>query len=181
MSLRYITILLAFLCSIPDANARAIRSWSYEELIKASDLVAVIEPVSSTETKDAYPGPLYGYALTDFMGHNTEFKVHAILKGDSRKDKTLTVLHFSYSKDIKWIANGARFARFVPGPLQFRKQVLKDEETIGGISVYSEEPVWLAFLKKRDDGRYEPVTDPYDSTDSFRELHQASFYIPVGE
>ena len=55
---------------------------------------------------------------------------------------------------------------------------LKDQKEVGGITVFQETPAWLAFLKKRDDGRYEPVTDPYDTVDSFRELHQSSFFVP---
>lgn len=176
-NLHYLTFLFVLLCALNNADARAFRAWSYEDLLKASDLVAIVEPVSSENTKDAYPGPLYGQALDDFIGHDTKFKVHAVLKGSSPEDKFLVVLHFSYAR-VKPTSNGARFAWFVPGPLQFKKQVLKDHKTVGEMTVYAEDPIWLAFLKKKHDGRYEPVTDPYDSTDSFRELHQASFFIP---
>ncbi len=176
MILRTIAFFLIVLGSTNSADARRLRSWSYEELLQASDLVAIVEPVSSEDTKDIYPGSLYGHALTEFLGHNTKFKVHAVLKGSGSADRSLIVLHFSYSKKVIF-ENGARFARFIAGPLQFKKQVLKDEKEVGEITVYAEKPVWLAFLKKKDDGRYEPVTDPYDSTDSFRELHQASFFV----
>jgi hypothetical protein len=46
----------------------------------------------------------------------------------------------------------------------------------GGIPMYREQPVWLAFLKKRNYGRYEPISDPYDSADSFREIHNSSLF-----
>jgi len=175
---RHIAFLLILFGAMNRADGRAVRLWSYEELIQTSDLVAIVEPLSSEDTKDVYAGTPYGRPLDHFLGHNTKFKVHAVLKGIHSPDKPLIVLHFSYSKEVTFVANGARFIRFISGPLQFKKQVLKDEKEVGGVTVYAEEPVWLAFLKKKADGRYEPVTDPYDSMDSFRELHQASFFTP---
>ena len=60
--------------------------------------------------------------------------------------------------------------------LQYEKRVIKDDKPVGSITVYEEQPVWLAFLKKRSDGRFEPISDPYDSADSFREIHGSSFF-----
>ncbi len=177
--MRHFTLFLILCGAVLSLHARAVRTWSYEELIKASDLVAIVEPISTESTKDIFPASSSGRPQTDIVGQNTSFKILATLKGDTQKDATINVLHFVYSPDVLMIANGARFAHFVSGPLQFRKQVLQDEKEIGGITVYSEQPVWLAFLKKMEDGRFEPVTPHYDSTDSFRELHQASFFTPT--
>ena len=178
MTLRNASVFLILLCLVSAADGRAFRLWSYEELLKASDLVVIIEPIATEDAKDIYPGEVYGQTLTDFQGLNTTFRIHAILKGSASTDKPLIVLHFSYSRDVRTLPNGARFAYFVPGPLEFKKQILKDQKEVGGITVFQETPAWLAFLKKRDDGRYEPVTDPYDAVDSFRELHQSSFFVP---
>jgi len=176
--MRHFTLLLILFGAIHSLHARAVRTWSYEELLNASDLVAIVKPISTEPTKDIFPDSS-GRTQTDIVGQNTSFKILATLKGEAQKDTTINVLHFAYSPEMLMIANGARFAQFVPGPLQFRKQVLQDEKEIGGITVYSEQPVWLAFLKRMEDGRFEPVTPHYDSTDSFRELHQASFFTPT--
>lgn len=177
MILRLTACFLFLLILVSSAEARVFRSWSYAELLKMSEVVVIIEPLSSEKTKDQYSGHPYGHPLNHFTGLNTTFKVHAVLKGDVLPDKPFIVLHFAYSKDVTFICDGARFVTFFPGPLQFKKQVLKEDKAIGGVTVYQEAPVWLAFLKKREDGRYEPVTDPDDAVDSFRELHQPSFYI----
>jgi hypothetical protein len=179
MKPKHFALFLFVLAVVSTANGRIFQSWTFEELLNASDLVAIIEPVSAEYVKDDYPGGLYGRALTDFQGINTTFKVHAVLKGHAETERPLIVRHFTYSQNVTLIFNGARFAHFIPGPLQFRKETLKDQEVVGGFTVYQEIPFWLAFLKKIDDGRFEAVTDPYDAVDSFRELHRSSFYIPL--
>jgi len=164
-------LLLILLGAGASLQARSVQTWSYEDLVKASDLAAILEPVSTEPTQDIFPGPLHGEAKSDFVGQVTTFKVLATLKG--KTESQIKVLHFAYSSDKLVIVNGARFAQFVSGPLQFKKQVLQNRQEIGGVA---EQPVWLAFLKKMEDGRLEPVTPHYDSTDSFRELHRASFF-----
>jgi hypothetical protein len=174
--LRHVAIVLCVIGCATTADARATRIWSYEDLAKAADLVVVMEPLFTEEVEDSYPGPLLGYKGADFQGLNTTFQVQAVLKGDVSLKRLLVVLHFAYSKNVRFLINGARFAAFLPGPLSFRKQVLQDGKEVGGVSVFKETPAWLAFLRKRDDGRYEAVTGSCDAVDSFRELHGASFY-----
>ena len=149
----------------------------YSELLAKADMVAIMEPIKNESVKDAYAGDLYGFAQKDFIATNTTFRVHAYLKGGDAATKELKVLHFSYSKDVGGHANGANFITFVTGPLKYEKRALKDDKPVGGITVYGEKPIWLAFLKKRSDGRFDPISDPYDSADSFREIHNASFNV----
>ncbi len=163
------------LLMIPS-HARLKAIGSYSELLSKADLVAIIEPIKNESVKDPYAGHLYGFAQKDFVATNTTFRVHAYLKGGDAATKELTVLHFSYSKDVGPRVNGACFINFVTGPLQYEKRSLKDDKPVGGVTVYKQQPVWLAFLKKRSDGRFDPISDPYDSADSFREIHDSSFY-----
>jgi len=163
------------LLTIPS-HARLKATESYSELLAKADLVAIIEPIKNESVKDAYAGFLYGFTQKDFVGTNTTFSVHAYLKGGDTATKEITVLHFSYSKDVGPRANGASFITFITGPLQYEKRSLKEDKPVGGVTVYKQQPVWLAFLKKRSDGRFEPISDPYDSSDSFREIHDSSFY-----
>jgi hypothetical protein len=72
--------------------------------------------------------------------------------------------------------DGACFVRFLIGPLQYEQRALRDGKPVGGVTTFRQQPVWLAFLKRRADGRFEPLTGHYDSTFSFRELHESSFY-----
>jgi hypothetical protein len=169
-----VSVLLG-LCS-STLFARRVQVLSYEELVAKADVVAIVQPIDNQPTKDTFPGNSGGYATADFAATNTRFEVLALLKGDGESPEDLTVLHFGYSKpSIR--PNGANFIRFVVGPLQYEKRAVKDGTPIGGVTMFLQEPVWLAFLKRREDGRFEPVTGHYDSARSFRELHEPSFFI----
>ncbi len=141
--------LFSLLC-IVTCFARTVSLWPYEKLVAEADVVAIVEPVESKPAQDAFPGYSYGHPTNHFTATDTRFKVHAVLKGDAMKE--LTVLHFSYSTNVSIIINGASF-------IQFKQK----QECI-------------AFLKRRSDGRFEPVTGHYDAAYSFRELHRASYY-----
>jgi hypothetical protein len=153
---------------------RAVRLWSYEELVAKSDVVAVVEPLENQPAKDTFPGHRYGRTTDDFVATNTRFKVHVMLKGDRESPAELALLHFSYSPSVGGIVNGAHFIRFSIGPLQYERRAVKDGKPIGGVTTFQQEPLWLAFLKRREDGRFEPVTGHYDSARSFRQLHEPS-------
>jgi hypothetical protein len=168
-------VVLCALCSFA-ASARRIDVLSFEELIAASDVVAILEPVENLSADDLFPDYGYGHTPEHFVATNTRFTTHAALKGRDLIEDELTVLHFAYSDKVNFIVNGAHFVHFIIGPVQFEKRAVKDEQVVGGITSYREEPIWLAFLKHRSDGRFEPVTGHYDSGRSFRELHGSSFF-----
>ena len=161
-------------CFLGSALARFVPDWPYDKLLAESDLVAIVEPIENKPASDEYSG--YGRPADHFDGTNTRFRVLVVLKPAGDAPKELTVLHFSYSKRVTVILNGACFVRFLIGPLQYEKRNLKDEKPVGGVTVFQEKPIWVAFLKRRPDGRFEPVTGHYDSAFSFRELHRASFF-----
>lgn len=168
-------LLFACFCSTPSFG-RLVPVWPYEKLVAESDVVAIVEPLENKPAKDTFPGYTYGHTTNDFAATDTRFRVHAVFKMKGDAPKELTVLHFSYSTNVTLIANGASFIRFLTGPLQYEKRALKDGKPVGGITMFHQQPMWLAFLKRREDGRFEPVTGHYDSAYSFRELHEASFY-----
>ena len=165
--------LFSIIC-IATCIARIVPSWPYEKLVSESDVVAIVEPVENKPAPDAFPGYSYGHPTNHFTATDTRFKVHAVLKGDAMKE--LTVLHFSYSTNVSIILNGASFIQFFIGPLQYEKRAVKDGKPVGGVTSFQQPPEWIVFLKRRSDGRFEPVTGHYDSAYSFRELHTASFY-----
>ncbi len=166
-------LLLWFICAAP-CFARPVRFWPYEKLVAESDVVAIVEPVENMPAPDAFSGYSYGHPTNDFAATDTRFQIHAVFKGDATYG--LTVLHFSYSTNVTSIDDGASFIQFYTGPLQYEERAVKDGKPVGGITVFHQQPIWIVFLKRRGDGRFEPVTGQYDSAYSFRELHEASFY-----
>jgi hypothetical protein len=180
MSQHFLRILIAVLLVSCFGSvrciARGLRTWSYTQLVDASDLVAIIEPIENQPAQDDFVGEAYGHPKSDFSATDTRFRVHSVFKSRGNSPEEITVLHFSYSTHVQGVADGAIFIKFLIGPLQYEKRDLKDEKPVGGVTVFHEPPVWLAFLKHRADGRYEPVTGHFDSGLSFREIHRASFY-----
>lgn len=168
------TVSLFSVFCIMACVARPVPSWPYEKLVAESDVVAIVEPVENKPAQDMFPGYSYGHPTNHFTATDTRFKVHTVLKGDTVKE--LTVLHFSYSTNVSVIVNGASFIQFFTGPLQYEKRALKNGKPVGGVTSYQQPPEWIVFLKRRSDGRFEPVAGHCDSAHSFRELHTASFY-----
>ena len=150
------------------------------ELWEKADLVAVIQPQKTVKTQDqlTHAGPKYGPRNPDnYQGLNTEFKIESILKqsntNNSNSETGLTILHFAYSaKAIEF--NGAFFIYFHTQPTKFVTQAVQDGKTLHkGLNengVTGESPTYLAFLRKRKDERFEPVTGNYDAAPSFRIL-----------
>lgn len=160
--------------------ARRLPKWPYEKLVAASDVVAIVEPLENRRADDAFEGSAHGHAPADFAATDTRFRVHAVLKGEAPRE--VTVLHFAYAPGVRR-QRDASFIRFVTGPLQFEKRVVSpgrtpmSDVTLGPPRTFlGLRPTWLAFLARREDGRYAPVTGQYDAVFSFRELHDASFY-----
>lgn len=151
--------LLGLFLMVPVLWARYLPSYYFlEEQAKVADLIAILEPISTTKTKDANPHPKAGA----FVGQNTVFRVVAVLKGRAPSSEQLTVLHFRHAKKGEAPAGAPRI--FVNGP------------------GFAEFPVtnkmgptqYLGFLKKRPDGRYEAMVGQFDSAYSFRLLGSAA-------
>ena len=123
--------------------ARGLENWSYERLSKESDLVVIAKPVQSEDSPDRTKDNLW---KIEFIGINTKFDVLHVLKGKSKSAK-LTVLHFRANVQIQ---DGPGFVTFRTKDLRY---TLED-----GTKIEAAGPArYLLFLKKRDDGRYEPV------------------------
>ncbi len=170
--------LIAFLAGVflwafpPPAEARYKPFLSYERLAARADLVAVVEPVRNQFTKDS-PAPLRDpRPAADFQAINTRFAVHWVIKGARPRPREITVLHFSYAKrpgppgePSLVIVNGADF-------VEFAVTASRNAESTG-----ERTPAWLAFLRRRADGRFEAVTGQYDSADSFHRLDSQIYVV----
>jgi hypothetical protein len=142
----------------PDCFARLIESWPYEKLLRESDLVVIAEAVSTTDSGETTSENIW---KAKFVGVITEFKVHSQLKGKLEGTK-LQVAHFRLEQGVR-IQNG-------PLLVSFRMKgftVINDKAKMG-----IGKPDYLLFLKRRKDGRYEPVSGQIDPLLSVREMYE---------
>jgi len=119
-----------------SASARPVRLWSYEELLKEADVVAIVKVTKIEETTARFeehgdPGWYQGK-----LAHAT---VGLMLKGDARR--TLSFQFFNYLPKFKDPPNGAWFANL---------------SKAGQVH-------YLVFLKKTVGGDWAPATGHYDA------------------
>jgi hypothetical protein len=174
---RVALVLVLFGALATYSRARLSRAWTHEELLAESDFVGFIEPLSNEPTKDVFTIEVNGGEKINYHGIDTHFRVALVLKSRSKAEKQLTVLHFS-DESAEAVVNGPEFIYFPIGPLEYEKRFLKDGKELSKMTIYAGEPLLLAFLKHRSDGRYEPITGQEDPDESFYELHRPSFPYP---
>jgi hypothetical protein len=157
---RFRTPLLAvFLATTAgEAAARQLEDWPYLKLHKHADVVAVTTFHSTVEAgKTISEKPPRNYLL----GMLTTLKVLHVVKGDI-KEKELVVVHYRLDRKKRPELPGN-------GPLliYFRgKNVTLSYE--GGFATIDK--VYLVFLKKRNDGRFECVSGQIDPRLSVRSI-----------
>lgn len=173
MNRLFAAILLLTLALPTPTWSRNSGAMPYDRLAERAEVIAIIEAMWNRPADDLFPGENPGPSPR-YQAINTGFKVRAFLKG-GEAPKELTLLHFDYASDPAIIVNGAQFIEFPLGPREYEKPAPKNQPNAKPTLAYADAPVWLAFLKRRSDGRYEPVNDQYDSRHSFRELCQVPF------
>ncbi|HTX22361.1 MAG TPA: hypothetical protein VMD27_10975 [Candidatus Aquilonibacter sp.] len=109
-----IILCLAFVAFNLSAHARAVRLWSADELMAASDLVVIGQPI---KVKDLDEVNSLGWsslpATFQFHGVETTFKVSEVLKGTPASDEI--VLHHYRETAQGSVPNGPDFVEFIPG------------------------------------------------------------------
>jgi hypothetical protein len=151
-------------------EARTMRLWTYQDLLNASDVVALVEPIANENNNDSLE-PQYLSA----QGVTTTFRVLCFLKGGVSGASTIRVKHFLYKSVAP--ANGGTMINFLIGPLDIDAtfKVLGKSEAWKFPEL---QPHWLAFLKKMPDGFFAPTGGQFDPDLSFRELHDVSMFDP---
>jgi hypothetical protein len=144
-----------------------VRDWTPQELFDEADIVvtATASKPTKTENTDNFE--------SDFLQqYESELDVESVLKGkeiasDTRKKKTVKVVHFRYRADAKTtLGNGPLFA-------------------VMGTTTYSVEhgkpikPKYLLYLRKRKDGRYEPVSGNHNPVNSIIRLLEFPEHDPA--
>jgi hypothetical protein len=168
MTLARIAFCFMATCLGSIVQAREVNDWDYATLSTRADLIA-IGTRTSTKSVDfdfsrvepwrsilALPriGPQVGAIL---VAEVTEFDVAAILKGEIQT-RSISVFHFSFSKDQQFIENGPHF---------FREGLLTPRDRMQPLR---KDGPYLLFLKRNSDGRFEPVTGQDDGAFSVRLL-----------
>jgi hypothetical protein len=141
---------LALMAFDRSSSARVVRMWSDAELMAASDLVVIGQPV---ETKDLAETNALGFSSTEsfqsrFRGVETTFKISAVLKGTQVGNQV--VLHH-YRFEWGSPPNG-------PSLVEFNR---------GDTNEY------LLYLKNDEKNRYASVTGQMDPTIKLWSAHNS--------
>ena len=120
---------------------------------------------SVTEFNGTTEIPQFGKFLE---AHLTTFKVTGVLKGEF-VGETLELVHCRLREGVGGVRNGPLLARFESTGRTIRIESGGNAGTL----VQESQPSYLPFLKRRDDGRYEPVAGQVDSELSVRKLTTA--------
>jgi hypothetical protein len=139
-------LLIAATCCLvlsTPAFARPVRVWTYDDLLKEADVVAIVKVTKVAETDV----PLAGHGdPKQYQGKRADAIVGLMLKGEGRPSLAFDV--FRYAPDTSSPPNGALFA-----------DVSKADTAH-----------YLVFLKRQDDGTLVPVSGHYDAQVSIREM-----------
>lgn len=167
----HITTIIAALAIAIGCQARLVKVWTHSELAVTADAIAIIEATSTEKITLPLPEG-FPEGADNYQAWETKCKVHSALKGEMDREKSLSIVHFTYSDKKTSIYNGAQFMRFLIGPV--KREVIFKYEKIGAINLTEDKyhPLWLAYLKRRADGRFEAVTGQYDAALSFKELSE---------
>jgi hypothetical protein len=133
--------------------ARAVRLWSYQELLDRSDLVVIATLAGASDTKEHIDLP--GFSGEQIIGVETKFSVSAVLKGDEAK-KEIVLHHYRPADRTPRIPNGPTYVSFSPAGNE-----------------PGTKPAYLLFLVGEADGRYAPVVGQTDPALGIRQLARA--------
>ena len=155
------TVLVALFCI--HADARQIESWSFQRLKDTADVIVVGSMASTKQWPERVQGELFGKHLE---GQLTTFDVETVFKG-KEIGKQIQVVHYRVKEGVL-LQDGPILA-------SFRKEGLRlTIESVNGVQhkaqIMEGAPRYLLFLKKRSDGKYEPVSGQIDSGLSLRKL-----------
>ena len=119
-------------------DGRLSKLWRVDDLLKSADLVVIARAEKSEPTADKMGSAPWEAPM---IGVDTTFEVKAVMKGTI--EGTLKMLHYAYPPEVVSLRSGPNLASFDTG---------------------ERAPAYLLFLKKREDGRYEPVSGQMDPT-----------------
>jgi hypothetical protein len=137
--MKTIIITVLMLATACLAQARLMRSWTYQELFDQADLVVIAKPVATQDTSEQAVLPNIAPDV-HVIGLSTDFDIAVVMKGDKSMKKFI-LHHYRLANSKELMDNGPSLASF-------------------DLKAYSRS---LLFLHRESDGRYSPVsgqTDP---------------------
>ena len=153
MNQRIFTIIIVTAIGLCQSTmARFSPSYTYEELVKISDVVVIMEHESTEETTatDKLGG----------LGRVTIAKVLIAFKG--KASEKVTIHHFFYHP----VPSAPNCVIFPPALTPELQMQISTPNTKGTVFIRPARQ-YIAFLKIQADGSYIPATPPYDSNLSF--------------
>jgi hypothetical protein len=112
------TFILSFLVFVvlPSwAQARLMKSWTYQEMFDQADLVVIAHPSATKDTPEKSTMP--DRPIWDVVAQETEFKIGLVTKGDKNL-KQFLLHHYRLMNPQQELMNGPNFASFNPRNLQ---------------------------------------------------------------
>jgi hypothetical protein len=162
MQLLYLIPIALLVLSTGEGHARIGRQWTYQELLKQSDIVVIanaIETKTVVRTDSLVENGLASFARS-FEQLETVFRIRAVVKGN-RESSDLVLVHFRFDqRDPK---GGVDPPLLIVFPVVRGDSTAKTEDTSHG-------PEYLLFLRTRKDGRYDPVSGQVDPVWSVRQF-----------
>src|SRR6266850_4733784 len=94
------------------AQARVMRSWSYQELYDQADLLVIAKPISTQDTAEK---AVLSNISPDLhvVGLSTEFDISVVMKGDKNLKKCV-LHHYRLANPKEMMDNGPMLASFDP-------------------------------------------------------------------
>ncbi|RPI23771.1 MAG: MBL fold metallo-hydrolase [Acidobacteria bacterium] len=167
---------LVLLGTVSFGQARPVGFPKLSQMWEQADLVVVIQPLSREQTSDQLDPKYVQHYRPDwrYQGFNTRCKIVEVLKKAASvpdfKEPEIRIRHFGYTGPGEF--NGGVFAYFHLPPKKYATYPasadFRSAET--DLPIGYSDLVFLAFLKARPDGRFDPLTGDYDSSPSFRIL-----------
>jgi hypothetical protein len=169
-----LTLFVVFLLAASTSHARLGRSWTYDDLVKESDLVVIANAVDTKVVPTTDDLSVNGLGDSGYRVQQIEtvIRVRAVIKG-KYEQKRLDMVHFRYDpKGTVGIINGPTLIEF-PKSDRIARTIGEGNERVYGKD-------YLLFLKVGKDGKYRPVTGQADPLFSVRELGSA-LHLILGE
>jgi hypothetical protein len=136
--MKAITTVFVVIATALLAQARVMRSWTYQELYDKADLVVIANPTSVEDTAEQTVLPGIAPDI-NVVGRSAHFDISVVMKGDQGLKK-LVLHHYWWAYPAKLAMNGPTLAQFDP----------------------TENRRYLLFLQRESDGRYAPVSGQID-------------------
>ncbi len=161
------------LCFIPSVTAgRLVENWPYERLNKEADLIVIATAVATKDTSDTFIDERWPL---EFVGVNTTCEVLNTITGQI-SGKGIVVLHFKFGKvHNRAMVRKDQIIEIIDGPSFVSFRTTPARIAIDSVETENHKVEYLLFLKKRKDGRYEPVSGRIDPNLSVRELFMPIF------